>query len=207
MGFLNRCLQFRLAGHLDCDRWALEEKRKYLRFFPKDVATVLDVGCGRGELLWLLRNDGFEVAGCDIDRICISKARSITEEVKYADIGTLSRFYSDNSFDLVTCLHVLEHCPCPFTALGEVRTVTKRYVLIAVPNARYIVHDERDTHLYSWNKKTLEKLLGKVGFKTLALSEDYVNIFPNVLRIAPVLSKVLLRIFWGPMELIALVQR
>ncbi len=207
MGFLNRYLKPRLAGHLDYESWRPKEKLKYLRYFPRDVVTVLDVGCGRGELLWILKNDGFKVEGCDTDDVCIRKAKSIFKEVNYADVEKLSEYYLGDSFDLVTCLHTLEHCPSPYLALEELKIVTRKYVLVAVPNARYIAHDARDTHLYSWNEKTFRNLLENVGFKILMLSEGWVNIFPNLLRVTPILNMILLKIFWGPMELTALVRK
>jgi SAM-dependent methyltransferase len=207
MGFLSGYLKSRLVGHLDYDSWRPEEKRKYLKYFPKNVTTVLDVGCGRGELLWLLKNKGFKVEGCDTDAVCIRKARSIIEEVKYADIEKLSECYTNDSFDLLTCLHVLEHCHSPYAALKELKIVTRRYILVAVPNARYIAHEERDTHLYSWNEKTFKNILENTGLKILLFSRDWVNIFPNLLRMTPILNVILLRIFFGPMELIALVEK
>ena len=207
MGFLDRYLNSRLAGHTSYDEWRPEEKLRYFTYFPKDVKTVLDVGCGIGELMWLLKNKGYNVKGCDADIVCIRKAKTIVEKTKYAEAQKLSEYYPDNSFDLLTCLNVLEHCRSPYMALKELKIVTRKYVLVAVPNARYIAHDERDTHLYSWNEKTFKNILENVGFKILTFSEDWVNVIPNLLRITPLLNPILLKIFWGPMELIALVQK
>lgn len=192
---------------MDYGLWRPEEKLKYLAYFPKNVATILDVGCGQGELLYTLKNKGFNVQGCDTDELCIKEAQHVIKDVRYADIERLSEYYPSRSFDLLTCLHVLEHCHSPYTALNETKIVTKRYALFAVPNARHIAHNERDMHLYSWNEKTFRNILESVGFNILKLSEDWINVIPNVLRIAPVLNRVLLRAFWEPIELVAIVQK
>lgn len=47
-----------MIGHTDYDTWVVREKVKYLQFFPEGVSSVLDVGCGQGELLYLLKVKG-----------------------------------------------------------------------------------------------------------------------------------------------------
>jgi SAM-dependent methyltransferase len=204
---VDKHLKSTLVGHIDYDYWMPEEKLKYLKYFPKDVKTVLDVGCGVGELSWLLKKKGYTVEGCDFDDVCIEKTKAIVSKVKFADVQKLSSYYPANSFDLITCTHILEHLPSPHEALTEIRKVTKKYALIAVPNARYITYDERETHLFSWNSITLKNLLEDAGFKTVLLSTDWTNIIPNILRLAPFLNRILLRVFYDPLELIALIQK
>jgi len=126
--------------------------------------------------------------------------------VKYANVENLSKYYPPNSFDLLTCLHVLEHCRHPYKVLKELKKVTKKYILIAVPNARYIIQEEREAHLYSWNESSLRNLLKDLEFKIIILSEEWVNVIPNVLRMAPIINRVLLKLFYKPMELIALIK-
>lgn len=192
-----------MQSHIDYDTWLVREKVKYLDFPPKGVTTVLDVGCGRGELLHLLKGKGFKIEGCDIDDMLLEKSAAFAQ-VKRANILELSQVYPENSFDLITCLHVLEHSLHPYLALQELKKVTKKYTLLAVPNARYIAHDERITHLYSWNGDTLKNLLEKAGLKILNLKQDRTNMFPNVIRFTPVINRIILKIFTGPNELMAL---
>ena len=42
--------------------------------------------------------------------------------------------YKDNSFDLVICTEVLEHLEEPAKALKEILRVSKKYLIISVPN-------------------------------------------------------------------------
>lgn len=192
-----------MSEHIDYNAWLVREKVKYLHFFPKDVSSVLDVGCGRGEFLYLLKEKGFEAEGCDIDDICLEKSAGFAQ-VKKVKASELSQVYPADSFDLITCLHVLEHTVHPYITLQELKKVTRKYILLAVPNARYIAHNERVTHLYSWNGDTLKNLLQRAGLQILKLKQDRTNMFPNVLRLTPVINRILLKIFTGPNELVAL---
>ena len=117
------------GGCFNYGTWLPEEKMKYLKYIPKDVITILDVGCGRGEWIWILKNKGFYVEGCDVDPICISKSKKVVKKVKYADVQELSKYYSNESFDFISCLHVLEHTYCPIDALKEMVKVTKNIFL------------------------------------------------------------------------------
>lgn len=73
------------------------------------AAPVLDLGCGRGELLELLRNAGIQARGIDADPAMVGACRRIGLEVDEGDaIGTLRELPAD-SFGAITAIHLLEH--------------------------------------------------------------------------------------------------
>lgn len=195
-----------LEGHLEYDTWSIREREKYLQFIPHNIISMLDVGCGRGEFLSLLREKGFKAEGCDLDEVCLEKSSRFAP-VKRADILQLSQAYPENSFDLVSCLHTLEHVLHPYIALLELKKITRKYILLAVPNARCIAWDERKTHLYSWNADTLRNLIERAGLKIIKVQRDRTNVFPNILRSTPFINRVLLKLFIGPNELIVLCRK
>lgn len=192
-----------MESHIDYNLWLIYEKAKYLEYLPEDVKNILDVGCGRGEWLCLLKKKNINLHGCDIDEECIRKSSQFAG-VKKVDIMQLTKIYQDNQFDMVTAFHLLEHTSCPLTALEQMKRITCKYILLAVPNARYTAYDERPTHLYSWNGDTLKNLIEKAGLQILMLKQDRTNIFPNILRFTPIINRILLHLFIGPNELIAL---
>ena len=74
-------------------------------------ATVLDVGCGRGELLALLREAGVEARGIDSDLGMVERALARGLEVEQGDgIAYLER-QPESSLGAVTAIHVVEHLP------------------------------------------------------------------------------------------------
>jgi len=102
---------------------------------PKRIESVLDVGCGDGYLCSLFKSRGVtRVAGVDLveSRINYAKAHFQGIEFKAAEITKLP--FDDGSFDLVTCVEVLEHLENPSAALKELKRVSRKLVLFTVPN-------------------------------------------------------------------------
>ena len=61
-----------------------ERQRAYLDDF-REAAPVLDIGCGRGELLVLLREAGVEARGVDADADMVAYARGEGLDVAQGD--------------------------------------------------------------------------------------------------------------------------
>lgn len=102
---------------------------------PGPDHTVLDIGCGAGYFLCMIR-DRYLARGVDpaIVGIDISEAqlsymaqRMEKEKIPALAIHASGEYlpFPDNSFDLITCSEVLEHIRNPERALREMRRVLK----------------------------------------------------------------------------------
>src|SRR4051812_13304743 len=92
-----------------------ERQRPYVDDF-RDAAPVLDVGCGRGELLGLLRDAGIEAKGVDADADMVAYARGEGLEVEQADALAYPEAQPDGVFGAIFAGQVVEHLP-PATLL------------------------------------------------------------------------------------------
>lgn len=99
----------------------------------QDGASVLDVGCGRGELLRALSSRGLACSGVDFDETCVAIAGQ-WGDTQQSSIEELPDRFGDDSFDLVVLSHVLEHTHDPGAAIAVLRRITRRYIALAVPN-------------------------------------------------------------------------
>ena len=77
----------------------------------RDSAPVLDVGCGRGELLALLRAAGVEARGVDADPDMVAFARGAGLDVEQADLLDHLVGLADASLGGVFAGQVVEHLP------------------------------------------------------------------------------------------------
>lgn len=105
-----------------------------IELIPSDVRTILDVGCGNGVFLNALP-DKYHAIGLDSSQEALKYVK--TEAVK-GDIAALP--FESKSFDLVTCLEVLEHLPFDTfnKAIQELQRVSRKYIIISVPNDQYL---------------------------------------------------------------------
>ncbi len=92
--------------------------------------SLLDVGCGTGEMVEILRFLGVDAHGLEISKYLLSLANPKAKQfLKFGNI--LSLPYKDNSFETVSTYDVLEHIPTEEikTAVGECNRVTQKLVM------------------------------------------------------------------------------
>jgi len=87
-------------------------QRVYVEDF-RDCAPVLDLGCGRGEFLSLLREAGIGARGVDADSDMVAYARGEGLEVEQADALAYLEGLADGSLGGVFCAQLVEHLPPP----------------------------------------------------------------------------------------------
>lgn len=164
----------------DADYNTLPEESERLELcrslIPPDVCSVLDVGCGNGSFLNPL-GDRFRVAGLDVSEEALRHVRA--ERV----VGVASDIpFPDGSFDLVTCLEVLEHLSWDEygKTLREVARVASKYAMISVPNQQNLddslvictqcrCHFNAAYHVRSYSPASMRGLLA--GFHPLFIRE------------------------------------
>jgi SAM-dependent methyltransferase len=87
-----------------------DRQRVYVDDF-RDAAPVLDVGCGRGELLGLLREAGIGARGVDADSDMVAYARGEGLEVEQGDALAHLDGLPDGSLGGVFAGQIVEHLP------------------------------------------------------------------------------------------------
>lgn len=100
-----------------------------------DGKSVLDVGCGRGDLVQSLQAAGWRAKGIDPDPSAVEAARALGRDVALGDAESIAALAE--TFDAVVMYHVLEHLYDPLRALQDVRSRLKPggRVVVVTPNA------------------------------------------------------------------------
>jgi len=90
-------------------------------------APVLDIGCGRGEWLQLLKDGSLAARGVDFNRSSVERCHGLGLDVTMADALEYLRAQKAESIGAVTAFHIAEHLPFPqiLQLFDEVRRVLR----------------------------------------------------------------------------------
>jgi len=138
---------------------------------------VLDLGCGDGLFLKILKQRGINAYGIDISDIAVEKCKSNGLAAEKHDFGSEVLRFKDGEFSCVALLDVLEHLYDPGLVLREASRVGAS-VVVSVPNfssfpARLQVllgqipenNRHRTGHIYWFNYKALNSLIKDSGLQ------------------------------------------
>jgi SAM-dependent methyltransferase len=105
------------AGFENRYRGSEEEVKKqqslYLSYFQKN-GKVLDLGCGRGEFLEILRDNGIESRGIEINEQMVDICHDKGLDCQKGDILETLVQAEDNSLGGIFSSQVIEHLPAPY---------------------------------------------------------------------------------------------
>jgi 2-polyprenyl-3-methyl-5-hydroxy-6-metoxy-1,4-benzoquinol methylase len=157
---------------------------------------LLDIGCGNGVYLALMKQLGWEVMGIEMD----AKAAAIAQSHFgfFVHVGTVNDApFDERSFDVVTMSHVLEHVRDPIKFLQTAARFLKPggRIIIVTPNAQslgsllfrkdwYALDPPR--HLVLFTPKSVKKCLAKVN------ALESIKVFTSVRKSRKIFRKGLL---------------
>jgi hypothetical protein len=118
-----------------------------ITIIPGDIRTILDVGAWDNQFKSMVESHGIAVTAVDKD--------PHHPDVVHADIASLP--FADNTFDAVTALEILEHLKKKelVYALKELERVSKKYIIISVPNQEVPLGAD---HRQQFDEKKLKNL-------------------------------------------------
>jgi SAM-dependent methyltransferase len=134
---------------------------------------MLDVGCGAGELVYLMRRDGIDASGLDPGIEFAEFARTVLG-VPIQTAAVDAAVVPAASLDLITMFHALEHVPDPRGVLSTARGWLKRggHLVVEVPNIAARVqapsHQYHYAHLYHFTGTTLGALGEAAGLRLVS---------------------------------------
>jgi 2-polyprenyl-3-methyl-5-hydroxy-6-metoxy-1,4-benzoquinol methylase len=154
-------------------KYTLLKKLQLISKFYK-TGNLLDIGCGTGEFLNTCKNAKWKTVGIEPD----NKTREIASQKYSLEIYPENQLkdFKNESFEIITMWHVLEHVPLLNERIEELKRLIKPngIIIIAVPNCNskdaqiYKEHwaaYDVPRHLYHFTPHTLEHIFKKHGLK------------------------------------------
>lgn len=128
---------------------------------------ILDIGAGKGYFLEVAKERGWEVYGTEFSAECVASTREKGIELFQGNL--LNASFSDEQFDIVVCIEVIEHLITPKETTDEIHRILRKggITYITTPNFnaihRYRLKDDYDvitypTHLSYFTQKSLRNL-------------------------------------------------
>jgi len=175
-----------------------------------EAAPILDLGCGRGELLEVLRTEGLVASGVDTNRAAVEQCRQQGLSVELGDAFDVLRKLPEASLGGLAALHVVEHLPFPLVLklLDEALRVLRPggVAIFETPNPKNVLVGSSNfyidpTHRNPVHPLTLRHLMearGLVGVETMMLHP-----LPPEARVPDASSELARRFneyFYGPQD-------
>lgn len=130
-----------------------------------DGQPILDLGCGRGEWLELLQEEGMQAKGVDRNPMMVEECRQYTVEVVESDLIAYLCGLPDGSLSAVTGFHIIEHLP--FDVLLKLLDESVRVLqpggvaIFETPNPQNVLVSTHDFYLDPMHRHPLPSLLMK----------------------------------------------
>jgi len=172
----------------------IDARNDILKYIPKQVGKVLDVGCSIGVLGKKIKeNYAAEVTGIEMNEEMARIAKENLDRIIIGDVEQicLSEYFSSEYFDCIILADILEHLRNPWTVLNRLTSILseKGLVISSIPNVRHYttilqltfkgywpyrdrgIHDR--THLRFFALRNIKELFDYSGLKIKKIDENY----------------------------------
>jgi ubiquinone/menaquinone biosynthesis C-methylase UbiE len=176
-------ITYDIEGSLEKSHWWFTGRRRLLKDLLLSLkihrnSLVIDVGCGVGSNLTLLKSMGFEMIGIDSEIYSLSFAKKIPE-VSLINGDLLRLPIKSNSIGLIIATDILEHLNEDTIGIKEIHRVLahRGMVVLTVPAFKFLwgTQDMVGMHKRRYSKNEILGKIEQVGFKILKSS--YFNFF------------------------------
>jgi O-antigen chain-terminating methyltransferase len=169
---------------------------------------ILDVGCGRGEWLELLGQEGWQSTGIDSNRMLVQQCRERGLKVIEVDLMDHLRGLPDKSLGVITGFHIVEHLPIETLVkfLDETVRLVKPggLVIFETPNPQNVLVGSCNFYFDPTHRNPLPSPIMKFFLESRGfIGIQILNLNPSDEAPVPGESEVVRRFnqyFYGPMD-------
>jgi len=166
----------------------LQQRGKQIYQFAKDKigaknkAKLLDIGCNKGFILSSAAQDGLEVYGIDlVEEVTIPFKNSFpqfSKNIFSKKFSEVAKNFTDNSFDIITAIDVVEHFEDPVSDLQHIYRILCNDGVFVIQTPDTACQEAVDQlcdwralkpleHLHLFNTSNFTRLCKQIGFKSI----------------------------------------
>jgi len=177
-------ITYDIEWSLERFHWWFVGRRRLLKVLLSSLRTrqnsmIIDVGCGVGSNLDLLKSMGFRVIGIDSEIYSLSLAKKCLSGVPLVNGNLINLPFKSNSIGLIIATDILEHLDGDIIGIKEIYRTLKRdgKAIFTVPAFKFLwgVQDVVGMHKRRYSRRELIRKIEQEGFKILRSS--YFNFF------------------------------
>lgn len=172
---------YKIIEEVESGHWWYRVRRELvialLAKYCRPGCEMLDIGCGPGLLLKELKAKGYQAQGIDMSGLAVAYCRNKgLSDVQQGSATALP--FTDNSFDVILLLDVLEHIENDKAALAEAKRVLKHdgLIIIFVPCFSWL-WGYQDIISQHFRRYTLGGLQGALENNFTVVRKTYFNFF------------------------------
>lgn len=174
--YFYKLFEDRFRGTEDMIKARVAEHLPHFKALPKKLQKlpIIDIGCGRGEFLSVLKENKFHGIGVDMNKSMVERANKLDLEAVENDAYSYLLDKKTDSFAAITGFHIVEHIP--FEVLMKIfeqcyRTIAPGgFVLFETPNPQALSVGANTFYLDPSHQRPIPPqllafMLESVGFK------------------------------------------
>lgn len=165
--------------------WFALDRYNFLKNYIQGSKTVIEIGCNDGANLYPFHQNGFKVAGFDLDEDSLKIGREFGIDLRSEDCFD---YLDKNKTDIIILSHFLEHLIDPLNFLNSLhnKLETGSLVFVEVPGIRHpqwinwkagILPYFQYEHLQCFERATLVAMMERAGFECLNCDEFVRGVF------------------------------
>jgi 2-polyprenyl-3-methyl-5-hydroxy-6-metoxy-1,4-benzoquinol methylase len=186
----------------------LTEYEPYLASLPTKLRKlpVVDLGCGRGEFLYIAKKCGFKPIGIDMNKDMVKRAKALGFTAHESDALTFLLSQKSSSLSVISGFHLVEHIPFPslLKIFSECfRTINPEgFVLFETPNPNNLTVGSSNFYMDPSHIKPIPP-------KLLAFALETQGFFTQILELHPAKEDIhhndpvvedMMRMLYGPVD-------
>jgi 2-polyprenyl-3-methyl-5-hydroxy-6-metoxy-1,4-benzoquinol methylase len=171
-------------------------EERIIALIPSGIRTVLDIGCGQGNLAQTLTDKGYVVSGIDISDEALAGVKNILKDSFCFSVENEEwpKTITTKSYDLIIASELIEHIFSPEDFIQQVQNILTDdgYMIITTPNFLFwknrlrmfggtFQYEEKGLldfgHIRFFTYPTIKNLFKKMGLRVVRENHFYPNLY------------------------------